>query len=102
LGTYLKQQLLGTSNVNSIYTLEPMTHLQTVSNLPDMAAIGFIQQFALLNQKTILGTTGQSYPINAEYGGQGTCPQELSRRPPTYLLPRGWFSLMGATTILPW
>ena len=67
MATYLKQQLLGTNNVNGIYTLEPMTHLQTVNNYPDMAAIGFIQQFALLNQVTILGTTGNSYPLYAAY-----------------------------------
>ena len=67
MGTYLKQQLLGTGNVTGIYTLEPMTHLQTVNNYPDMAAMGFIQQFALLNQKTIRNTTGNSFPLNAGY-----------------------------------
>jgi len=67
LATYLKQQLLGTNNVTAIYTLEPMTHLQTANKYPDMAAIGFIQQFALLNRKTILGTTADSYPLFAGY-----------------------------------
>jgi len=75
MATYLKQQVLGTKNVNRIYALEPMTHLQTAKNLPDMAAIGYIQQFAMLNQipLTALGgygsplTTANSYPINASY-----------------------------------
>jgi hypothetical protein len=67
MATYLKTHLLGTHNVTGIYTLAPMTHLQTANNYPDMAAIGFIQQFALLNQITIQGTTANSYPINAAY-----------------------------------
>jgi hypothetical protein len=67
MGTFLKQQLLGTNNVSAIYTLEPMTHLQTVNGYPDMAAIGFIQQFALLNHVTVGGTTANSFPLNAAY-----------------------------------
>ena len=58
MATYLKQQVLGTKNVTGIYALEPMTHLQTANNYPDMAAIGYIQQFALLNQITL--TSGRS------------------------------------------
>jgi hypothetical protein len=67
MATYLKQKLLGANNVSGIYTLEPMTHLQTANNYPDMAAIGFIQQFALLNQYTVQGVTADSYPIYAAY-----------------------------------
>jgi hypothetical protein len=67
MATYLKDKLLRKKNVNSIHVLEPMTHLQTASNYPDMAAIGFIQQFALLNQFTIQGTTANSYPLYAAY-----------------------------------
>ena len=67
MGTYLKKRVLGTNNVTSISVLEPMTHLQTVNNYPDMAAIGFIQQFALLNRNTILGTTANSFPLNTAY-----------------------------------
>ena len=74
MGTYLKQQLLGENNVTGIHVLEPMTHLQTVNNYPDMAAIGFIQQFALLNQFTMQGTTANSYPIGVRYGGPGDVP----------------------------
>jgi hypothetical protein len=67
MGTYLKQQLLQGDNVTAIYALEPMTHPQTANRYPDLAAIGFIQQFALLNQVTVLGTSANSFPINAAY-----------------------------------
>lgn len=74
LATFLKQQVLGGSNVTRIYALEPMTHLQTAGSFPDMAAIGYIQQFAVLNQITLASTPGSpsytanSYPLNASYG----------------------------------
>jgi len=76
MATYLKQQVLGDENVNEIYALLPMTHLQTANNYPDMSAIGFIQQFALLNQTTLpldaTNTyTGNSFPINASYAESG-------------------------------
>lgn len=77
MATYLKQQVLGGGNVNSIYTISPMSHLQTQDNYPDMAAIGFIQQFALLNQITLSidangnTYTGNSYPINVSYADGG-------------------------------
>lgn len=77
MATYLKQQLLGTNNVSAIYTLEPMTHLQTANRYPDMAAIGFIQQFALLNRKTILGTTADSFPLYAGYA-PGDVPPDVA------------------------
>ncbi len=75
MATYLKMQVLGGKNVNRIYTLEPMTHLQTAKNLPDMAALGYIQQFAMLNQIALTGiggygsplTTSNSYPLGASY-----------------------------------
>jgi len=73
MASYLKQQLLGTNNVNAIYALEPMTHPQTANNYPDMAAIGFIQQFALLNQATVNGTTANSFPISVSYA-PGSAP----------------------------
>ncbi|MRR58177.1 MAG: hypothetical protein EG824_08205 [Deltaproteobacteria bacterium] len=74
MATYLKQYLLGIHNVTGIHVLEPMTHLQTANNYPDMAAIGFVQQFALLNHITIAGTTAYSYPLFAGYGGPGDVP----------------------------
>lgn len=77
LATYLKRQVLGDNNVTGIYTLAPATHLQTARNLPDMAAIGFIQQFALLNQITLPVTggtyAGNNYPINVSYAS-GSAP----------------------------
>lgn len=80
MATYLKQQVLGKKNVSSIYALSPMTHLQTANKYPDMAAIGFIQQFALLNQITLPidntgGTyTANSYPINTAYASAESLP----------------------------
>jgi len=79
MATYLKQHVLGTKNVTAIYALEPMTHLQTANNYPDMAAIGYIQQFALLNQITLTGKggagspflTANSYPLNVAYASGG-------------------------------
>jgi hypothetical protein len=85
MATYLKQQVLGTANVTGIYALEPMTHLQTAHNYPDMAGIWFIQQFALLNQITLTGAggpgssliTGNSYPLNASYAS-GSLPNGVA------------------------
>jgi hypothetical protein len=52
-----------------------MTHLQTAAALPDMAAVGTIQQFAVMNQATLtIGQgssvyyTANSFPIDASYG----------------------------------
>lgn len=73
LATYLKDQVLGGSNATGIYTLEPMTHLQTANNYPDVGGTGYIQQFALLNQFSMLGTTANSYPLSAAYA-QGPVP----------------------------
>jgi hypothetical protein len=74
MATFLRHSVLGTNNVNGIYALEPMTHLQTANGYPDMNALMAIQQFALLNQITLSsdlvgGTpyTGQNFPINASY-----------------------------------
>ncbi|MCJ7538762.1 MAG: hypothetical protein MUO88_03760 [Desulfobacterales bacterium] len=81
MATFLKQQVLGGENVNGIYALAPMTHLQTENNYPDMNAIGSIQQFALLNQHTVSippefgysSYTAYSYPIKAAYA-EGSVP----------------------------
>jgi hypothetical protein len=53
MATFLQQQVLETQNVTGIYALEPMTHLQTANNYPDMAALETIQQFAMLNRITL-------------------------------------------------
>ena len=83
MATYLKQQLLGEKNASRIYALQPMSHLQTAHNFPDMAAIEYIQQFAMLNQVSLTGVggynsplyTANSFPLNTSYadptlGGQ--------------------------------
>jgi len=67
MATYLKAQVLQMNNVSGIYTLAPMTHLQTANNYPDMTAVGYIQPFALLNRITVNGTQANSYPIRAAY-----------------------------------
>lgn len=88
MASYLKQQVLGSKSVNGIYALSPMTHLQTVNNYPDMTAIGFIQQFALLNQITLRidanGTTytGNNYPINVSYAEGGVPTGVATPTPP--------------------
>ena len=71
---FLQRQVLGTKNVTGIYALEPMTHLQTAGNYPDMAALETIQQFSLLNQETLSEAIGggstytaNSYPLNTSY-----------------------------------
>jgi hypothetical protein len=75
MARFLRQRVLRKKNVTGVYALEPMTHLQTAGNYPDMAALETIQQFALLNQITLSSAlpplyfpyTGNSYPINASY-----------------------------------
>lgn len=68
MASFLKTDVLGGENVRSILALEPMTHLQTAGAFPDMNGIGFIQQFALLNETTLQGTTASSFPIAVSYG----------------------------------
>jgi len=71
MASYLQQQVLGANNVSRIYALQPMSHLQTSRNTPDMAALLYIEQFAMQNQITL--TKGQNsaanygYPINVSY-----------------------------------
>lgn len=93
LATYLKQQVLGGSNVSAIYGLQPMSHLQTPFGYPDMAALEYIQQFALLNRISLTGYagpgspsyTGNSYPLNASYGSSGPLPAGVAT--PLYSCP---------------
>ncbi|GFO55912.1 hypothetical protein GMSM_29190 [Geomonas sp. Red276] len=84
MATYLRQSVLGGNNVNGIYALEPMTHLQTAHGYPDMNALVAIQQFALLNQITLSSDpaggnpyTGQNYPINVSYAS-GAVPSGVA------------------------
>lgn len=81
MASYLKTQVLGNQNVSAIYAISPMTHLQTAHNLPDMAAMGAIQQFAMLNQFTqpLFGTattapTANSFPLNLAYAAGQVLP----------------------------
>lgn len=77
MATYLKEDVLGGENVNGIYALTPMTHLQTENNYPDMTSIGSIQQFALLNQSTFSEITANSFPIKVAYA-EGSVPDGVS------------------------
>ena len=89
MAPFLQQHVLGTKNVTNIYALEPMTHLQTANNYPDMAALETIQQFALLNQITLptepspinAPYTGNSYPINVSYAS-GSVPTGVATPTP--------------------
>jgi len=72
MGTFLQQSVLGGSNVNGIYVLVPMTHLQTAQKYPDMAGLETMEQFAVLNLTTMsipgaAPVTANSYPVNASY-----------------------------------
>jgi hypothetical protein len=84
MATYLKENVLGSKNATSIYALSPMTHLQTGNSYPDMAAIGYIQPFALMNQTTLRVSlppepeyTANSFPIKVSYT-KGSVPNGVS------------------------
>src|SRR5208282_2122737 len=81
MATFLRDHVLGRKNVTGVYALEPMTHLQTASDYPDMATLETIQQFALLNQITLSGKgvtyTANSYPLNASYAA-GSIPTAVA------------------------
>jgi len=85
MASYLKHQVLGERNASRIYTLQPMSHLQTANNYPDMAAITYIQQFAMLNQISLTGAggynsplyTANSFPLNASYADPALGEQAL-------------------------
>ena len=86
MGTFLKRRVLGRNNVTGVYSLEPMTHLQTVGNYPDMAAPEAVEQFALLNRITlssapppqVIPYTGNSFPINASYAASMALPSGVA------------------------
>lgn len=78
MATFLRHSVLGNENVDGLYALQPMSHLQTAGAFPDMVAIESIQQFAMLNQITLSSSaqgwvpfTANSYPLNVSYG-EGT------------------------------
>jgi hypothetical protein len=75
MATFLQQDVLGMQNVTTIYALEPMTHLQTGSNYPDMAGLETIEEFAMLNQislpaysEGVTPLVANSFPLNVSYG----------------------------------
>jgi hypothetical protein len=89
MASFLKQNVLGGNNVSGIYALEPMTHLQTANEYPDLVALETVQQFAMLNAIDMSDGAGvtypaQSFPLNASYG-PGPVPTGVA--PPTPLAP---------------
>jgi hypothetical protein len=87
MATYLRRQVLGGRNVDAIYVLEPMTHLQTAAKLPDLVAAESVEQFALLNQISLPVRGGKvvsanSYPLNATYAAGATPKGVATPRPP--------------------
>jgi hypothetical protein len=92
LATYLQQRVLGTKNVTGVYALEPMTHLQTANNYPDIVAAETVQQFAMLNQVTVSSSpqgwvpfTANSYPLNLSYARGVSLPVGVAQ--PSVLCP---------------
>lgn len=88
MGSFLKEIVLGSGALNAIYALEPMTHLQTSNNYPDIVALETIEQFAMLNQFTIQQqgyptATAFSYPIYSSYM-QGAVPAPSLVAPPVF------------------
>ncbi len=84
LATFLKQNVLGGNPVTAVYALEPMTHLQTADQYPDMVPLTTVQQFAMLNQvsATINGkppVSGNSFPIYASYADGAVLPQDVAQ-----------------------
>jgi hypothetical protein len=89
MGSFLKQSVLGGNNVTGIYALEPMTHLQTANNYPDLVSLETIQQFAMLNQVSVPyqgspGPTANSFPIFSSYL-LGAIPNDVA--PPVWHCP---------------
>jgi hypothetical protein len=72
MGSFLKQNVLGGQSVNGIFALEPMTHLQTERQYPDMVPLETVQQFAMLNQIALSyvnnsPVVANSFPLNVSY-----------------------------------
>ncbi|MFO1414790.1 MAG: hypothetical protein U1F10_12960 [Burkholderiales bacterium] len=82
MASFLKMAVLGGHEAASIAALSPATHPQTGASLPFLAALGNVQQFALLNHTTIQGTTADSFPIGTSYG-PGPVPAGVAP-PPSY------------------
>lgn len=74
LGTWLQTVLLNSANVNGIYALEPVTHLQTDENYPDMVPLEIIEQFAVLNQYAENSIPASSFPVGVSYSQDSVPP----------------------------
>ena len=72
MGSFLQEKVLGGQKAQGIFALQPMTHLQTGQQYPDMVPLETIQQFAMLNQITLwhgpnLPVGANSFPVNVSY-----------------------------------
>lgn len=81
IASYLQESVLGQdNNVTKIYSLQPESHYQ--NGYPNMAALTFIQQFAMLYTTTykVNGNpvTAYSTPINAGYSPYGLPNQSVN------------------------
>jgi hypothetical protein len=82
MGPFLKEAVLGGNNVAGIYALEPMTHLQTADNYPDMVPLETVEQFAMLNQISVPyqgspGPIANSFTIFSSYA-EGAVPNDVA------------------------
>jgi hypothetical protein len=95
MGSFLKQNVMGGKTANSIFALQPMTHLQTAQQYPDMVPLETIQQFAMLTQIRLwqapnLPVSANSFPVNVSYAS-GNVPDGVV--PPLLLCsPQGGLS----------
>ena len=72
MATFLQQRVLGGADVNGIYALIPMTHLQSANQYPDMNGLMTVEQVAMLNRTTLsflnmAPVTANSSPVNISY-----------------------------------
>ena len=72
MASFLQRDVLGMNNVTGIYALQPMSHLQTEHQYPDLVPLETVQQFAMLNQIALSDgsnppVTANSSPILASY-----------------------------------
>lgn len=83
MGSFLQKDVLGGQNVNGIFALEPMTHLQTGQQYPDMVPLETVQQFAMLNQISLshqndAPVAANSFPIGVSYASDNV-PERVAR-----------------------
>ena len=84
LARFLQQAILGGKNVTAIYAIEPMTHLQTPNQYPDMVPLETVQQLAMMNHfalsyESYPTTTAYSNPLNVSYSSSAPVPDGVAQ-----------------------